>query len=426
MKLSDSRVIRIKEDLAEGKSIKAIAEAQGISRSCVSRIRNGHTHSDLRIAADRIPMSESLEKRRVWSREQCIEELQRIANEHPDQVITRNFFRVHGVCSESTWTKFFGVFSEFKRQAGIIPTSHAKALESAIAKHSSVDRKRSLNKEKSGLGGKYLKPNGKRFKTALIGSDFHDFDCDPFVRRLWVETARRLQPDKVVYAGDVFNLAEFGKYHVDPREWNPVGRIKWAHALFEDTREATPESEFEFIEGNHEFRLLCHLSEATPALQTILSDLHGWTVPKLLGLDEYEINYHSNSDLGAFNASNIKKEISKNFLVLWDSVLVHHFPEGFNFGIPGCNGHHHHHTVRRHYSIQYGCSEWHQLGCGHVQRASYCNGAKWNNGFMIAHVDTHDLSTVFEYVDIRDFAVIGGEYYARLESENWSHPVETS
>jgi hypothetical protein len=29
--------------------------------------------------------------------------------------------------------------------------------------------------------------------------------------------------------GDIFDLPEFGKYGVDPREWDVVGRIKFAH-----------------------------------------------------------------------------------------------------------------------------------------------------------------------------------------------------
>jgi hypothetical protein len=118
-----------------------------------------------------------------------------------------------------------------------------------------------------------------------------------------------------------------------------------------------------------------------------------------------------------FNAAEMKREVGKNYLILWNSLLVHHFPAGREMGIPGCHGHHHSHIVWPHYTQQYGASEWHQLGCGHIRAAEYCNGQKWSNGFIICHVDTKTLKTNFEYVEVRDIAVVGGQYYQRRASE---------
>ena len=290
-------------------------------------------------------------------------------------------------------------------------------LELQVAKHAGADNYREMNIEKAGWDEKYLRPHATRFQTILSGSDIHDIECDPFWRRLFIETARRVQPEKIILNGDIFDLPEFGKYPVDPRQWDVVGRIKWVHAFLADLRAAAPNAELVMTEGNHEFRLLRHLSEATPAMRVVLSDLHGFTVPKLLGLDAYEVNYISRTDLATFTERDIKQEVSKNYYVAYGSVLAHHFPEGRQMGFPGWNGHHHSHIVWPAYSPIFKSFEWHQLGCGHRRSADYCAGEKWSLGFILAHVDTETKVSALEYVPIQDHAVIGGKFYTRQADE---------
>ena len=151
---------------------------------------------------------------------------------------------------------------------------------------------------------------------------------------------------------------------------------------------------------------------------TVLSDLHGMTIPDLLGLTKYEVNFVARADLSAFTETDIKKELHKNYAVLYDCVLFHHFPDGFSYGLPGANGHHHKHLVRSAYSPTYGSYEWHQLGSGHRRQATYCAGEKWSNGFLLAHVDTHTKRTQFEYIDVSHaHCMIGGLFYERMDGE---------
>lgn len=366
----------------------------------------------------KVPLSEDERKfHRDWSAEDCLTHLRGIAEAHPDQVISRNFFRVHSDISEATWNRYFGTFQEFKRQAGIVLSRHAHRLERSIAKHASVDVLRKLNETKRNYEGAYSKPNRKRWKTILNGSDVHDVDCDPFWRRMFLEAAGRIQPDVIVLNGDTFDLPEFGKYTQDPRTWDVVGRIRWVHQFLHDLRETCPDAEIVMVEGNHEFRLLRHMAEATPALMTVLADLHGFTVPKLLGLDEYEVNYVARMDLAAWTERDIKEELRRNYTIQYDAVLFHHFPEGARMGYPGTNGHHHKHVVTPYYSPLFGSYEWHQTGSGHARSASYTPGEKWSNGFLVIHVDALTRHSVFEYVDVRDFAVLGGVFYTRHKSE---------
>lgn len=363
------------------------------------------------------PISEDEAKfKEHFTAQDCVDELQRIVLEHPEQVISRNFFRVHSEISESTWNRYFGTFEEFKRQAGVKLTRQQHGLERAIAKHASVDHYRRMNVERQDYDGRYDRTNNKRFKTRIFCSDLHDEEMDPFYRRVLVDAIRRIQPDSFTVAGDGLDLPEFGKYSVDPREWAPVRRIKHYHGFCEEVR-GVFDGQFDHLEGNHEFRLLRHLGDETPALKTVLSDLHGMTIRSLLGLDRYEINYIAKADLAAFREVDIKNEIGRNYKIYDDAFLAHHFPHGRNMNMPGVNGHHHSHVVWPHFNPTFGAYEWHQMGCGHMRDASYCAGEKWHMGFLIAHIDTYTKQVTSEYVQVTDLAVVGGKFYHREPHE---------
>lgn len=366
-----------------------------------------------------VPMSEDLSKiTDDWTPEECIQELQRVAKLDPDRVVTRNYFRVNGRIAESVWNQHFGTFEEFRRQASLVLSRQQHQLERNIAKHASVDHYRRMNIERQDYADRYNRTNGNRFKTLMVCSDLHDKEIDPFFLRVWLDTVARVQPDNICFDGDVYDLPEFGKYGVDPREWDVVGRIKFAQdEILRPTRQMAPNAQIDFVEGNHEARLLRQLADATPALRAVLSDLHGFTVGKLLGLDEFQINYIAKADLGSFTKRDFDNELANNYKVYYDTVLCHHFPHARNMGLPGVNGHHHKHQVWPSFSPIYGAYEWHQLGSGHKRSASYCEGERWHNGFVIINIDTHTRATSFDYITITDFAVAGGKWFYRTPAE---------
>lgn len=359
-----------------------------------------------------------------FTAEDCIKELRRIAEANPDSVISRNFFRVHSDISESTWNRYFGTFQEFKRQANIKLSRHVHAHERKVAIHASRDHYREMSVKRQGYAGRYLRERPGKFKTILVGTDLHDIECDPFFLRIFLDTAKRVQPDAICLNGDIFDLPEFGKYDVDPREWDVAGRIRfvWDNILG-PLREVCPETQIDLIEGNHEFRLMRHLADATPAMRSVLSDLHGWTVSRLLGLDQYEVNYIAKGDLAAINMSDMKAELGKNYKNYWDCFIAHHFPEARHMGMPGWNGHHHKHEIWPFFNPQFGAYEWHQLGGGHRRAASYTQGEKWANGLLLAHCNVESKSTVMDYCPMTDFAVVGGEFYYRTEDEGLHNPA---
>jgi hypothetical protein len=398
-------------------SIKTVTNKAGFLRGIAKTDPNAQKLI-VRANHTEVPLSEDVSKfMEHWGAEECIAELKRIAEIDVEQIVSRNFFRNHSSISESTWNRYFGTFDEFKRQAGLKLSRYQHAHERNIAKHVSVDHYRQLN-ERQDWGTQYIRENSNRFKTVLTCSDLHDIEIDRFYLRVLIDVAERVQPDAICFVGDIFDLAEFGKYGVDPREWDVVSRIKFVHdEIFAPLREACPNAQFDFVEGNHEARLIRQLADATPALRAVLSDLHGFTVAKLLGLDQFEINYIAKSDLGTFSKTEFNKELAKNYKVYWDTVMCHHFPHARHMGMPGVNGHHHRHEIWSTYNPIFGPYEWHQLGAGHKREASYTEGEKWHNGFALINVDTQTKATNFDYIPITDFAVAGGKWYHRQDAE---------
>ncbi len=424
-----SNFVAIYNDTERYETLAEVAEALGVS---IKTVRNkagflrtmAKTNPSvpkliIRATHTEIPMSEDSSKfMESWGPEECTDELLRIAKIDPERIVTRNYFRIHSKISESTWNRYFGSFEEFKRQSGIKLTRQQHAHERAIAKHASVDHYRALAVERQDFAEKYIRENSNRFKTIITCSDLHDIEIDPFFLRVLIDTVQRVQPDILVFVGDVFDLAEFGKYSVDPREWDVVSRIKFVHdEIFQPIREACPDIQIDFIEGNHEARLLRQLADATPALRAVLSDLHGFTVGKLLGLDKFEINYVAKADLSAWTKRDFDKELGNNYKVYYDTVLCHHFPHARSMGLPGVNGHNHRHEMWSAFSPIFGPYEWHQMGAGHKRSASYCEGEKWHMGFAIINIDTHTKITNFDYVPVTDFAISGGKWYHREVDE---------
>jgi len=369
------------------------------------------------------PLSEDQNKfDETATKEDCIKDLlevqQQLYGNELSRVISRNQYRKVGKYSDATWDRHFGTFTSFRQLAGIFLSRQQAKLERDIAKHASVDHYREFNKERFDWGDKYVRKNKTRFQTILAIADIHDINVDPFWLRVMLDTADRVKPDIICINGDLFDLPEFGKYTVDPREWDVVGRIKFVHEkVLGPLRKVCPHSQIDLIEGNHEARLVRHLADATPSMRVVLSDLHGWKVADLFQLNTFQINYISAADLAAWTVRDNAKELSKNYKIYFDCVMAHHYTLGRQYGMPGFNGHCHKHIVWPAYSPQFGSYEWHQIGCGHKRDASYCEGLKWANGFALINVDTETKSTSFDYIPITDHAISGGKWYHRTKEE---------
>jgi hypothetical protein len=352
----------------------------------------------------------------IYTEEELIQIVRTLKLEAPNKWITRNFFRESTQIPDSAWTNIFGTFEEFARQARFSVNRGAHQQEKRVAAHKSRDHYKDAN-ERHKWSGQYLRNDNSRVKTQVVFSDTHDILIDPFYKRVLVDACHRIQPDRIIMNGDLFDLPEFGRYTIDPRTWNVVGRIRVVHDLVGQLRESCPDAEFWFIEGNHEFRLIRHLQDQTPAMRAVLADLHGWDTKKLLGIDAFEVNYVSKADLRASAVGEIKKEVGKNWHLFDGCYLVSHYKMAGR-GYDGTNGHDHKYQawpVRR---LDGGSGTWMQYGCGHVIDADYCSAEGiWNLGFGIVHIDTLTKSVCQQYIPITHIAEVGGEFYYRTDDE---------
>jgi hypothetical protein len=343
--------------------------------------------------------------------------LYRMQAAQPGKNITRIHFRNETRIADSVWLHHFGTFLEFRRQSGLELSRSQHQVTRQVAKHVAADHYRDFNDRRE-LDDRYLKDTKRPIKTIIGCSDLHDVEVDPFFLRVLKESVKLVSPDVLNFGGDIFDLPEFGKFSVDPREWDVTGRIKFAHEhIFKPIREAHPDLQIDFVEGNHEYRLLRHLADASPAMKSLLADLHGLTVSQLLGLDKFEINYIAKADLGAFTKAEQSKQVQKSYKVYDNTLLIHHHPHARNWGLSGWNGHHHRVALWNKASVMNGNYQWFQLGCGHKLSASYCEGEHWDQGFMIAHYNTLTGSVNQEYIKVTDMAIVGGVYFYRRPDE---------
>ena len=202
-----------------------------------------------------------------YTAQDCIADINELAGAFPDRRITRDFFRQQGSIPEAAWTGHFGNWPEFLRQAGLEHTRHANKIKNQAAKHAAVDEMRKITMQRRDLDKVYERTNSKRWKTMIAFSDLHDEECDPFYLRMLYDTLKDVQPDVICMNGDIFDCPEFGKYSTDPRDWDVVGRIKAGLKIVENVRAACPEAQIDFIEGNHEARVVKHLVECSEPMK---------------------------------------------------------------------------------------------------------------------------------------------------------------
>lgn len=362
------------------------------------------------------------------TKEDCVELLQRICKARPDIIISRDWFRKNSGIADSTWNRYFGKFNQFKQAAGIKLDRRANRLLLHLSKHSAADDLRKLNEKRRSYGDKYLKPKSGRWRTILLSGDTHDIQCDPFAQRVYLDVARRLGTAQgcgaitdVFHLGDLYDCPEFSRYDTDPRDFDPVGRFRWVRDKhWKPLREFLPEAQFTLLEGNHELRISALIAAQTPAVKVVLSDFHGMTIPSFLGLDEWEVHYIANGDLAAvdFTKSGIKRELEKNYWVLYGCFLGCHYPTGQKKGMPGAHGHHHKLQIWPHHSPIFGAYSWVQLGSMCQRYATYTDGENWSNSFALVHVDTKTKAVNWEIIDAgQTQCMAAGKFYERRKNE---------
>lgn len=354
------------------------------------------------------------------TKEELIDDLRLVQELDPLKHITRNFYRENGKYSDSTWNRYFGTFQEFKRQAGLELSRGQHKLERDIAKHAYLDKIRDFyTQEVMPYHNKFdvTDNDDSKYRTILVGSDFHDIDCDRFMLSTFIDTARRTKPNIIILNGDVFDCYESSRFSQDVRQLKIVERFDFVKDnIFKPLRDACPDAQIDLILGNHEWRILNILAEKTPNLRVILSDVMGLSLSDVFGLDEFEINLVCKLDLAAFAKTDVKNELKQNYRVYYDCFVAGHFKD-LSYGMSGTSGHCHRPSTETFTNLIMGKCTWVETGCMCVTDAEYvANRDKWTNSFSIVHIDRIDQQVNQEHIIVSgDSVVIHGIRYERNE-----------
>ena len=353
------------------------------------------------------------------TKEDCITDLRKVQEAFPLKYVSRTFYRNEGIYSESVWNKFFGTFLEFRRQAGLELNRHQHAAERGIAKHAAHDHYSEFyTTQVLPYYNKYEKNiTYDGIKTMMIMSDLHDEECDEFFLEVFVDTCRRKQPDIIVLNGDIFDLYEFSRFSIDPRNVKIKQRFEFVWTrVFKALRDACPDAQIDFIMGNHEFRLIRLIADASPYLKVWLSDVMGITFSKAFGLDEFKINWVSKADFSAFTKKDVEDELKKNHKIYFNCYAVSHHPDAnLMKAFSGTNGHHHRAAYTSTTNALLGATSWVQTPAGHVKDAEYLEGFPvWDLGFLEVSINVSKKQVVQKIHQVHDeWSLIDGVLYEK-------------
>lgn len=350
---------------------------------------------------------------------ELIKDILALQKKYQDKYISRNFYREYGKFTETEWSKVFGKFSEFRKQAGLDTTRQQNKLEGQIARQASVDHYREyFESQVMPYHLKYEKDHKKDIITMMVCSDIHDLETDRFTLSVFLDQCYITQPDIIIFNGDIYDMYEFSRFEKDPRLCRPIERMKFVHdKIWKAVRQACPKAQIDFIIGNHEYRLLRLFADANPYFKVVLSDFVGLKLKDIFGLDEFQINLQSKLDLACYSQKDINKQLDQNFKVYFDCFVANH-KSSDRFGLSGTNGHHHRGEVSSFTNLMNGepnrCT-WVQTPALHKIDAEYIDGlSQANMGFSIVHLSksTKEVIQQLHFVN-ENWAHINGKIYRR-------------
>ena len=310
---------------------------------------------------------------------------------------SRPRYREHGHYSESLVTYLIGSWAEFKRQAKIEDSLGVRTVQRNISKTlRAQDVMHYAEKHVKPWDQAYNRLDVQQESLLLqVGSDFHSKFLDPFARRVWLDVAKKHQPDGVRYNGDLPDFPKLSRHRQLPGHFalDLQNEINLCTDLMGDTRSVTPDADHKYILGNHDIRLITALADAAP----IFSSLDCLNFGELFKLDDLEVGLVARPSFLNPSAKMRKRDIAQN----WETIanlftIVHGFVTGKDapekhmrrFMRYGTNAHLHDPQMISGGSDATGTHQWWQTPCmGYPQAlaAEYLPGpidySGWAAGF---------------------------------------------
>jgi len=372
-----------------------------------------------------------------------IDDLVRVS-EIPREILgpssSRDRYRQLGYYSTSLVDFCFGLWAEFRRQAGLDETLHTRTVKRNISKTTRAqDLARYADEHVTPWHGAYDKLRvGKRPITLVIGSDFHSHFCNPFALRVWNDVLKDLQPDAIRINGDLVDFPSLSTHRQFPGHFPMTvqDEIDWAvNDVLRPARKRCPKADIKFLIGNHDVRLVTAMADKGP----MFASLRSLKFAEQFKLDELEIGLVCRSNFLHLSAQQRKKDIAQN----WETI---HAPDGrmlwttvhgwlcgkdsprkhmLRFMTNGTNGHMHDRQRVSMGSYATGVHDWFQTSCmasPEAIAAGYLFGPvefnAWTCGFLVVtlYPDSGHVSGEFAEVGA-DIATFRGRVWKIRQHE---------
>lgn len=312
--------------------------------------------------------------------------------------VSRDVYRQIGWFPETMINDLYGSFKEFLRAVGLEESRETRKRTNDVAKKVSEETVQDYAEEYiephyGKWAPSYRKRHGTR--TVIVGSDFHGPFVDPFALRVWLDVVKMVQPDGVVFNGDIVDFPEVSRFLSLPGSSDLCLQTEIdfvREEIFKKTVEVMPEDSWRTYHlGNHEQRLVRYIAGSAPKL----ASLRCLQWDALLGLDDLKVELVFGGSWMAPRARDKKTNIKKTWQLYYDCFAVHHGisiaknaweKELQRFGYSGTHGHVHRPALFTTSTLAKPCLSWTNTGmlAGFAVGKEYVETpSQWNMAFGV-------------------------------------------
>lgn len=342
-------------------------------------------------------------------------------------------YREHGHYSEQLVYYLIGDWPTFKRMSGIEDSVAVRQVYRNIGRTTRAQEvMRYADENVKPWDGAYNRLDLSKDSVLLqVGSDFHSKFIDPFARRVWMDVAKKHQPDGIRYNGDLPDFPKLSRHRQLPGHFALTlqEEIDVCTDFVRQTKEMAPEADQKWILGNHDIRLVYALAEAAP----VYCDLRSLNFHRLFSLDELELGLVSRPNFLNPSDRHRAADIAQNWETIADLfTIVHGFLCGKDaprahmsrFMRYGTNGHLHNPAMVSGGSHATGTHQWWQTPCmayPPAVAAEYMPGPiefnGWASGFGMFRLFPHHGFVSGHTVIVTDVAEYAGDVWFITDEE---------
>lgn len=270
-----------------------LAAPDSLKKSEAERLKA--TLRKARLAADEAQVRAGKSKKRPTV-EDILADMIRVAEDRETnphwrfRTLSRKRYRLYGHFPIEFVDDEFGQFEHAKQVAGLEDQPGTRAKKAHIAQTSRVEHAgRYLKREVAPYVIKDGEFQRELDKTSLVLSisDTHATFLDPFTWYAFLSACRDLQPEYILFNGDILEGAEISRYPKIPG-WtiDLQSEFDFAREMFRQVRELCPDSEIVWSAGNHGLdRLASYITQVAPAF----AKLRTMRFDELAGVGEYGV-----------------------------------------------------------------------------------------------------------------------------------------